>query len=272
MDDTQYWILRKRQVIQYSCLFAILISLVSCSSSDDSHTEEKHVDLGVNETIPVIEIKVTDLAYPKIFEGSYLEGTVVNQDGEKMTFLKKDIGQLSITSGKIIATDPIVLHDATPYVHDFPKGLFPVELAIIKIGNDKRIGFSRIKFNDSSISRWEFALKEGQEKIPITSSEIIGYGVDGGTGMFIDEDGAKYLNSLDFDDYWEEIFVTKFSEKWKPTWSYLNYEFNGKNLVAFSTGYGDGYYGTYVGYDEDGNISQLLTDFGIISWWIKEGK
>jgi hypothetical protein len=32
---------------------------------------------------------------------------------------------------------------------------------------------------------------------------------------------------------------------------------------------GDGRYATYVGYDDEGNICRLLSDFALINWWDK---
>jgi hypothetical protein len=45
------------------------------------------------------------------------------------------------------------------------------------------------------------------------------------------------------------------------------YSFEGYNLATFSTGYGNGCYATFIGFDKKGNICQLLTDFGLIQWW-----
>lgn len=38
------------------------------------------------------------------------------------------------------------------------------------------------------------------------------------------------------------------------------------NIVAFSTGFGDGRYSTYVGYDKNGEPCRLLTDFRLVDW------
>ena len=56
---------------------------------------------------------------------------------------------------------------------------------------------------------------------------------------------------------------------YRHTWQYILYNFDGHSLASFSTGYGDGTYGTYVGYDEKGNVCRLLTDFGIVDWVTK---
>jgi hypothetical protein len=40
--------------------------------------------------------------------------------------------------------------------------------------------------------------------------------------------------------------------------------FGGANLIAFSSGYGDGMYATYAGFDADGQVSVAVTDFNVI--------
>lgn len=247
----------------------LLLNFAGCENDKNiNHKSEKVMDeFNANDTIPKIKILNKDFVFPEIFEGSFESETKVNQHSQSLNFYKKEIGQLKITSGKIIATDPIVLHDAEPFIHEFPKGDYPVQLAIAKIKDNERVAFVRIKFNQKKVTNWKFALKNKQTDIPITGEDLYGYGVDGGSGMFIDLDGRNHLNKLKFDDYWESIFIDKFSKKYKHTWSYINHEFSKYNLVAFSSGYGDGYYGTYIGIDEKGEICQLLTDFGLINWW-----
>ena len=43
------------------------------------------------------------------------------------------------------------------------------------------------------------------------------------------------------------------------------------NIILFSSGLGDGYYPSYFGYDRDGSVVCLATDFGIIAP-LKEAK
>ncbi|NET37521.1 MAG: DUF4241 domain-containing protein [Cyanothece sp. SIO1E1] len=38
-------------------------------------------------------------------------------------------------------------------------------------------------------------------------------------------------------------------------------EANGANVIAFSSGWGDGGYASYWGYDAKGNLASLVTDF-----------
>jgi hypothetical protein len=241
------------------------VVLFSCTSENKvpSNTNDIIVpteEFDLTDTIPKITIKDTSLAFPQIFEGSFMTETKVAQFGTEITFDKISVGNLKVLSGQIVATDPVTLSDAIAFNENFPIGEFPVELAMadINANKDRRIAFARIKFSDKPIRKWEFALLPGQTPIPIKSKEIYGYGVDAGLGLFVDQVAKNSLNTL-LDKNWDNIF----SEKLKD---YLNYSFQNQNAVFFSTGYGDGFYATYIGRDSDGKICQLLTDFDIVLW------
>jgi hypothetical protein len=205
---------------------------------------------------------------PEIFETAFFEGTYAKIDTADVRFYTVSIGELKIESGKVIACDPIVMHDAEPFVQNFPIGQFPVQLSIAKIGYDQRVAFSRILFSDNEVAKWEFALRKGQEPIPIISETFYGYGVDGGIGLFIDEKANAVFNELTSNDQslWAKVFNKEMDKHYRKTWQYVLYEFDGHSLSCFSTGYGDGTYGTYVGYDKKGNVCRLLTDFNIVDW------
>jgi hypothetical protein len=58
--------------------------------------------------------------------------------------------------------------------------------------------------------------------------------------------------------------MAEMDKTYKHTWSWLNVKFGGGNLIAFSSGYGDGMYGTYAGRDSNGHICAVVTDFGVV--------
>lgn len=241
------------------------VALFSCTSKNKVPSSTKDIlrttnEFDLTDTIPKITIKDTSLAFPRIFEGSFVNSTKVAQFGTEITFEKIAVGNLKISSGQIIATDPVMLSDAVAFSENFPVGEFPVELAMANINanNDRRVAFARVKFSDKPIRKWEFALLPGQAPIPLKSKEIYGYGVDAGLGLFVDQVAKNSLNTL-LDKNWDNMFSEEFEH-------YLNYSFQNQNAVFFSTGYGDGFYATYIGRDSEGKICQLLTDFDIVLW------
>lgn len=245
------------------CLMALV--LFSCTSTNKVPSNSNDIvvptaKFDFTDTIPKTTIKDTSLTFPQIFEGSFATGTKVAQFGTEITFEKIALGNLKLSSGQIIATDPVTLSDAIAFNENFPVGEFPVELAMadINANKDRRVAFARVKFSDKPIRKWEFALLPGQTPIPLKSKEIYGYGVDSGLGLFVDQAAKDSLNTL-LDKNWDNMFSEKFED-------YLNYGFQNHNAVFFSTGYGDGFYATYIGRDSEGKICQLLTDFDIVLW------
>jgi len=212
------------------------------------------------------------LAFPSIFESAYFEHARTREDSTDIFFYAVSIGNLHIESGKIIACDPIVMQDAHPFVQRFPTGEFPVQLAIAKVDSDERVAFSRIYFSNHPVAKWEFALDKGKKQIPLAGDDFYGYGVDGGEGIFIDSAANADFTQLrnNDEDLWEAVFAEEVVKNYRNTWQFVLYHFQGHNLACFSTGFGDGTYATYVGYDASGKICRLLTDFGLVTWWKKK--
>ncbi len=84
-----------------------------------------------SDSIPQIQIQDSTLAFPSIFGGSFIESTIVKRENRTIRFDVENNGFLKVPSGKIIASDPIVLHDSNPFAHQFPTGEFPDELSIL---------------------------------------------------------------------------------------------------------------------------------------------
>lgn len=199
-------------------------------------------------------------------EKAYQKGfSYINKEKEVHELYTKEIGLLKITEGKIIACDPFLYDQDLPFDTTFPKGSFPVQLAIAKIDMDERVAFARIKFSNELPVSWKPALTAKQQLKDLKQEEIFGYGVDTGTGAFMDETGAKELKKfLTEKDANYEVLTNLMDTTYQHTRSWLNWESNGANVMLFSSGYGDGFYASYIGYDKAGHICRLVTDFGIL--------
>lgn len=248
-------------------LIPILIVLMSCGNSlIQNKNNQLNVDKNTQtiDTIkPIITTQFSRTIIPIIFEAAFYKGTQVKQGDWDCSFYTLDIGKIKIESGKIIACDPIVMQDGKAFTQDFPIGQFPVQLAMAKMTNDERVAFSRIVFSDNEVEKWEFALQPGQNPISLMDTSAYCYGVDAGTGIFIDEIANK-LYSKKVQSEWENVFVKKAEQN---NYKGFIHDFDGHNFATFSTGYGDGCYSTYIGFDNKGKVCRLLTDFGLVEWW-----
>jgi hypothetical protein len=106
------------------------------------------------------------------------------------------IGTLKVTSGQIVACDPLAMSNPTALTLTVPKGAFPITLYIAHYENgDQRIAAARVDFSSSMPGRWEIALIPGQDPSKLKPGHFFGYPVDSGTGAFMDLEAAKELDA-----------------------------------------------------------------------------
>ncbi|MBO2032444.1 DUF4241 domain-containing protein [Siccationidurans ginsengisoli] len=207
--------------------------------------------------------KVADsLAFPKVFGAAFLKGAIIKQDSARYTFSTYDLGRLTSLSGKLVAGDPIVLTDRPAFTQRFPVGSFPVQLALAKLTNDERVGFARVLFSTARVAKWELARLPGEKPLALKDSSFYCYGVDAGMGAFINSVTNRHLAEQS-QATWDKIFMRKPEQ---PGYKGYIYSFGAGNLATFLTGFGDGCYATYIGFDAQGRVCQLLTDFGLVVW------
>lgn len=206
---------------------------------------------------------------PRFFERAFITGTTAKLNKETLSFYGINIGKIKISSGRLVACDPMHIDEyGIPFTQLFPKGEYPVQLAIAKLDLEERVAFARILFSDAPVTKWEFALQEGQSQLPLGLKKRHGYSVDAGVGIFIDDEAAKALDKKTVNDMDGAVFA-ELDKHYRNDWKYAMYSFGNENLAAFTTGFGDGYYSTYVGLDAAGNACRLVTDFGLIDWKVE---
>lgn len=219
--------------------------------------------------------------YVAVFDRAFGEGFTVTTRGkregkdwvEKVPFRAVNAGSVNLPSGRISAADPfIALSDAKPFAQPVPKGTFPVRLAVADFpSGGLRIAFARVDFSDEPIARWSLAVPEGQNIATLKDDEIFGYGVDAGTGSFFDPLASKEAARLldDNPDAWEDWQTEGEANGPKTIGPYmflLDLKLGESNAIMFSSGWGDGFYASWFGYDANGNVAALITDFATIDW------
>ncbi|MDP9263545.1 MAG: DUF4241 domain-containing protein [Acidobacteriota bacterium] len=177
----------------------------------------------------------------------------------------RNIGELWVPTGRIVACDPFVFAETLSFPQTIIPGKYPVMLSIAVLENDQRTGCAMLKLSDQPVSRWEMAVLPGQDKGSLKEREFFGYPVDSGTGCFMDEDSAHTLRTrLQQDDKYFEEIIHAMDKTYVNTWSWANIEVaTERNVITFSSGFGDGLYGSYFGYDSSGRPACLVTDFGV---------
>lgn len=217
-------------------------------------------------------------AFSSAFDAEY-RLTIDEADDGKPPFLHSrsfrtlELGGLKIVSGRISASDPFVSIDARkPFSEPVPNGTFPVRLAIAQGGiNDGRIAFARVDFSSTPAVEWRMAVIAGQDAATLKPGEIFGYPVDAGTGSFYDPKAGEALNALlkvnsdAWQDWQTQGEANGKAASLKPNF-FLMLPAGETNVAIFASGWGDGFYASYFGFDKDGRVVALVTDFAIIDW------
>lgn len=182
-----------------------------------------------------------------------------------LTLRQQRIADLRLPTGKLVATDAFVFIAAQPFELLFPCGVFPVVLSVAHFSGDQRVAFASICFRDSAPVAWDMLTLDGQNPSQLEEGHFFGYGVDSGTGCFIDASAGKVLErKMAAEPEFYEEMMAAMDRTYVHTWSWLNMPFGQGNLVAFSSGYGDGAYATYAGFGSDGEIAVVVTDFSVV--------
>jgi Protein of unknown function (DUF4241) len=179
-----------------------------------------------------------------------------------------DLGELVLPTGQVVACDPFVVSkNEEPFTVRVRPGRYPVSVNVARFdSDDQRVAYSILRLSDAAPVRWEMALLPGQSADGLKDDEFHGYGVDSGTGCFMDVEAARILA---VGSNWENEHheaLEEMNKTYVHTWAWVNTVLDparSANVVAFSSGYGDGTYPSYWGYDANGQVACLVTDFGV---------
>jgi uncharacterized protein DUF4241 len=195
------------------------------------------------------------------------------QDGKAVQFQHLEIGQLLVTSGALAASDPFVFPNPAPFTQTIPAGRYPVSIAIVSFGTDderdERVAFARVELSNSPAVSWTMALTEGQDSTTLEHDGFFGYGVDAGTGCFMDPVAGRLLaDRMDKDDEYFNVIIEEMEKTYRHTRSWLDWRPSpgrDENIICFSSGWGDGHYPSFFGFSGEGHPCALLTDFFVLS-------
>ena len=203
------------------------------------------------------------------FEAAFKPGAAATVEGTSVPLDSHVLGEVTVSSGQIVACDPFVFIEAKPFIRTVPNGRFPVRIAVMR---SKRFGdraaFARLEFSQAPVVRWERALVPGQDPAKLGKDEYYGFPVDAGTGAFLDPAVGKDIAALSTDraqivyDDWIRQGEGYGKEHGLP---YSLPVTRGPHaLVLFSSGWGDGAYPSWFGLAADGSVAMLLTDLRVV--------
>lgn len=206
----------------------------------------------------------------------------LNEYFESEDFATLELGKLSVPSGRLIAADPLCnleFGDVAPFLLRAPKGRHPVTLSVFaEEGYAVRYLAAKLAFNQARPVRFQLAMKPGEFAESLGPQEIFGFPVGAGLACFCDEEIQKSYASFCagwkkshrdgnlYGDYFAEHFVK--SAEQSPQYQqeegdWLNWTLpdGSGNVIMFNSGFGDGVYPAYWGYDERHQICCLILQF-----------
>lgn len=188
---------------------------------------------------------------------------------------RRSIGELVLTSGQIVANDPLSFFQTRPFMRTVSPGRYPVSIFIDEVVHlngqtSQLIAFALLTFRPEAPARWELALCAGDDVRQLKPGQFFGYGVDSGTGSFMDADTAASITALiDWDGpLYADPLSAELDKNYANTRNWANFVVDpatGRNVVAFSSGWGDGAYPSYWGLSAAGESLYLLTDFLLVA-------
>jgi hypothetical protein len=197
--------------------------------------------------------------------GAFVDGAICRAGLSDVTMRCHEAGAIVLPSGRIVACDPFTGISTRSYRRTVEPGAFPVFLAIADYGHDRRVAAAMILFQEGTVPvSWEDARVQGE------AGHAEGFIVDSGRACFRDVQIARRLareaerGKL---DRWHRMIRAGLDENHEPTWSWAGISLvseGGHDMVAFTTGLGDGSYCAHFGLDRDGEAVCLAADCGVL--------
>ena len=192
-----------------------------------------------------------------------------------------DIGTVHFPTGTILACDPLVsLEDALPYIQTVPAGTYPVTVCVVPSETyGDRYACVKVAVSDKKPIRYEMGMV-GNEDLDeeIGEDEFFGFFVDAGMGCITDirtqEAFRKYWERRESEeegiDLYNDLFCDLLEENFKANPRYqreggdwLNWTVPDTDcsIPIFSSGWGDGVYPCYFGYDAEDKVCGVYIHF-----------
>ncbi|MFU8804793.1 MAG: DUF4241 domain-containing protein [Bradymonadaceae bacterium] len=208
------------------------------------------------------------------------DGATIGALGYEIVIRRRSVGQLSLPSGSLIACDPLMSLETEPFSVHLSPGTYTVSLIMAELRDETRVAYAMLRLGPGEPLRWETAVVAPVDhKINVLDAiDDVGYSVDSSIGCFMDAETATAL--LDYqqivmpeDNDLERLIGSRIRKRRRGGCGSAIVDLkrdlkmpneDGRNLIAFETGYGRGVYTTYVGFDEEDEIVSVVTDFEVL--------
>ena len=192
-----------------------------------------------------------------------------------------DIGPCTLPTGRVLVRDPLVFlpdRREQPYFVTVPAGTYPTQVCVVRpegAADSPRYAAVRLRFTEARAVAFYEALVGNERLKELTGDEYFGFCVDAGLGCICDEavrdafcdfvEGWEKAHPEDnlYDGYFRPLFAQSYAarpEHQREGGDWISWQPPGTvyQLPIFASGFGDGVYPVYWGYDEAGALCQLV--------------
>lgn len=223
--------------------------------------------------------QVQSLLDPGVDFNRYFDSKTTMPGGERVAHLS--LGNVSLPKGQVIVCDPLTYLDwARPYQQTVPAGTYAVECCVRPQSetDSARYMAVRVRFSAAEAVRFENALVGDEELCDMEAGDFFGFAVDAGLACICDAETHQaalafvqtwYAENPDgniYDDYFAGLFAESCRSApahQREGGDWLNWTVPGSEwqIPMFQSGYGDGSYPVYWGFDAAGRVCQLVIQF-----------
>jgi hypothetical protein len=190
-------------------------------------------------------------------------------------------GEVVSPSGRIGACDPLSYAEtAAAFEARIPPGRYPLrawvavvhsggprscEVPLYGLESDRRTAALQLVVRDEPAARWEPAALagDGPGGPELDEDGFAAYPVDSGTATFADVGALRALARWPYERV-EDAYPGDGSLPAPAVSGAVTDEATGANVIAVTTGWGDGSYATFLGRSATGEITSFVTDFRVV--------
>lgn len=161
------------------------ISLIACSCNQQHPQVNQNRQPAETKKKNIIKKKIVqrDILSP-INYNQFFENTIVDKTPIKVI----EIGNLKVPTGKIVACDPLVTVDFTPFNKTVKPGVYSIKIYAAETKEaGERYAIAKLEFSSKKADKWVLALHDGEDTSELKNpDDYFGFPVDAGLGGFLD--------------------------------------------------------------------------------------
>ena len=182
---------------------------------------------------------------------------------------RRRAGMLQITSGRIVACDPLVQPERPAFARALAqRGGHAVDVILGSVPALAVLWLRERAGLDAAALHWAPALLDGESVDMLADDAFYGYPVDAGMGCFMDAQTGPAIGERDslesaapgYVSYYDDVLAPELGESDMADHYPLG-QGSANNVVVFRSGWGDGSYPSFWALDAAGEPVALVTDF-----------